>query len=207
MGNFFFIGSNPSKIEEALKGLHPSHRYLSKYCKLTFFKGTVSRKCLSVCCLFLHQIAPPGPIRGTLGRFQLLLNIHGDIRIWNCLWGVRYTAESIKRSTLWKVHCSFLRIVPFKSSGCLHLFCNGLPSVSYTAEWQLRSERCTAESPLNSVSVKFFFKYQCDSAVYFTPLFPIFFLSLQENSGPSIIASGTRSGVRGVQQNVYRSEQ
>ena len=44
--------------------------------------------------------------------------------------------------------------------------------------------------------------------VFYTPelLFPIF-LSLQENSGPSIIASGTRSGVRGVQQNVYRSEQ
>ena len=31
-------------------------------------------------CWFFHQIAPPGPIRGTLGRFRFLLTIHLDIR-------------------------------------------------------------------------------------------------------------------------------
>ena len=30
-------------------------------------------------CWFFHQLASPGPIRGTLGRFQILPNIHRDI--------------------------------------------------------------------------------------------------------------------------------
>ena len=29
---------------------------------------------------FFHQIAPPGPIRGTLGQFQFFLKIHEEIR-------------------------------------------------------------------------------------------------------------------------------
>jgi len=40
-----------------------------------------------LCVGFFHQLAS-GPIRGTLGQFQLLPNIHGDIRKGNCL-GVR----------------------------------------------------------------------------------------------------------------------
>ena len=31
-------------------------------------------------CCFFHKIAPPGPIRGTLGRFRFFLKIHGDIQ-------------------------------------------------------------------------------------------------------------------------------
>ena len=42
------------------------------------FKGTVSQDFLVL--VFLHQITFPGPIRGTLGRFQFLLKICGDIR-------------------------------------------------------------------------------------------------------------------------------
>jgi len=30
---------------------------------------------------FLHQIASPGPFTGTLGQFQFLLNIYGDLQI------------------------------------------------------------------------------------------------------------------------------
>ena len=50
------------------------------------FKGTVSRDFWVL--LFFHQIAPPGPFRGTQGRFWFLPNIQGDIRIWNCFRGV-----------------------------------------------------------------------------------------------------------------------
>ena len=32
-------------------------------------------------CWFFHQIAPPGPLEGTLGRFQFLPKIRGDIQI------------------------------------------------------------------------------------------------------------------------------
>ena len=31
-------------------------------------------------CWFFHQIAPSGPLRGTLGRFQFLPKIHGVIK-------------------------------------------------------------------------------------------------------------------------------
>ena len=33
-----------------------------------------------LCVGFLHQIAPPGPIRGTLGRFRFFPKVTGDIR-------------------------------------------------------------------------------------------------------------------------------
>ena len=42
------------------------------------FKGTVLR---DFCVLFFgHQIAPLGPIRGTLGRFRFFMKICRDIR-------------------------------------------------------------------------------------------------------------------------------
>ena len=32
------------------------------------------------CVLFFHQKAVPGPIKGTLGRFEFLPKIHRDIK-------------------------------------------------------------------------------------------------------------------------------
>ena len=100
---------------------------------------------------FFHQIAPPGPIRGKLG---LLPNIHGDIRIWNHLCGVRYTTKLISRSKFWKKLSSyslcfmmklcitgFLKNCLFKSSGCLHLCSTGLPGVCILHHWMV-TQRC-----------------------------------------------------------------
>ena len=57
----------------------------------TLLKGQCRK---SFDCLFLHQIAFPG----TLLWLIFLSNIHGDIQTWNCLRGIRFTGESIKRS-------------------------------------------------------------------------------------------------------------
>ena len=80
--------------------------------KIPLLKGTVSWDFWVM--FFFHQIASPGPIRGTLRWFQFWSNIREDIRIWNCLHGVRYTAESIKRSTLWTILSSYLSFYMIK---------------------------------------------------------------------------------------------
>ena len=74
-------------------------------------------------CWFFHQIAPPGPIRGTLGRFWFFLKIHGDI--WQKSWlsGVWYTLE-------WWIR-----------------------GVRYTAEWQLCGVSYTTEWWLGGVCI------------------------------------------------------
>jgi len=102
------------------------------------------RRFLSV-GFFVKYVAPPGPFRGTPGRFQFLPKICRVIRIWNCFHGVRYTWESIKRRTFRKILSSyspfymikvlssgrFLKKCSFKSCGSLNLF-NSCQSVHLT---------------------------------------------------------------------------
>ena len=95
-------------------------------------------------CWFFHQIAPPGPIRGTLGRFWFFPKIRGDIRIWNRFRGVSCTTESTKRRPFQKILSSNLSCYMMKKciSGlffgefflqelwlAFHLFSNGLPCI------------------------------------------------------------------------------
>ena len=105
-----------------------------------------------------HQIAAPGPIRGSLEWFQFLLKIHRDIG----QKGVRYSAER-RLGSVWYT-------AEWRLGGLSYTAEWRLGGVSYTAEWRLGGVSYTAEWQLSGVPYtaelgKIVF---CDSAVYLT---------------------------------------
>ena len=56
-----------------------------------------------LCVGFFHQIAPPGPIRGTLGRFYFLPNIRVDNqqKIGSALYDTPQNGDSAVYLTPW----------------------------------------------------------------------------------------------------------
>ena len=103
------MGTKRRKILHRMLGKWTLYRVFNQVqmYKLKAFK-VLKGHCHEICsCFFLHQIAPPGPIRGTLAGFRVLPNIHRYIRIWNRLRSVKYTAESITRTTLLQILRSY----------------------------------------------------------------------------------------------------
>ena len=139
---------------------------LANYVPGNFIKGTVCNIHQTVhhkycwVMLFFVDLVTDGSIKGTvLGDFWMLVFCIKLILLvpLEVLWddfafyqkNFEYEIVLIERSTLL---VDFLKNCSFKSCCSLHLFSNGLHSVSYTAEnisWGLRYTR---ESPFHGVS-------------------------------------------------------